>query len=227
MDIREFIEKLKRCEIFEGVKESTLVELIRSSKVEKYRSKQLVRRRSQICDELLFLVEGEAVGLFTNSEGQVLQIDHMVAPKLLASAVIFSSEARYPVDVETVLESVFLSVDKDRFISFLMKDEQLLRNYLRQVSDAFLFITDRFYEVAMKNLVQKVCTYLLRLSEKQNSLEVVMDMTKEELAREFGVTRPALSRVFLELQKLGVIHMRGRQVKIRNYTYIKDYSEFH
>ncbi|MEJ5230401.1 MAG: Crp/Fnr family transcriptional regulator [Pseudothermotoga sp.] len=225
--MEKFIEILKDCDVFADVSHDLLRDIVISGRIEKYSSKELVRRRGQNCDELLFLLQGEAVGLFVNSEGQVLQIDHMVAPKLLASAVIFSSEAKYPVDVETITESVFLSIDKDTFIDFLMQDKDLLRNYLRHVSDAFLFITDKFYEISMKNLVQKVCSYLTKLSQEQKTVEVTMDMTKEELAREFGVTRPALSRVFLELEKLGIIQMKGKKVNIKNHRYIRDYAEFH
>jgi CRP-like cAMP-binding protein len=78
----------------------------------------------------------------------------------------------------------------------------------------------------MKNLVQKVCSYLLELSRKQNSLLVQLDMSKEEMAREFNVTRPALSRVFIELEKLGIIAMQGRKVEIKNLKYLEDYTSF-
>ncbi|MDI6863215.1 MAG: helix-turn-helix domain-containing protein, partial [Pseudothermotoga sp.] len=72
-----------------------------------------------------------------------------------------------------------------------------------------------------------VCSYLLKLSEEQRSELVVMDMSKEELSREFGVTRPALSRVFLELEKMGIIEARGRKVKIKNERYMKDHAQLY
>ncbi len=221
-----FIEVLEQCEVFKGVERSCIEQVVRNAKIERYEAKELVRIRGEGCNELLFLVEGEAFGLFTNPEGRVLQIDHMFAPKLLAAAVIFSADAKYPVDVETVRPSVFLNLDKNFFVSLMMKNERLLRNYLQYVSDAFVFITDRFYEITMKNLVQKVCSYLIRLMNEQGSSIVTMDMSKEELAREFGATRPALSRVFIELEKLGIIEMDGKKVRIKNERYIRDYAEF-
>lgn len=223
---KEFIEVLEQCEIFKGVERNCIEEVVRNAKIERYKAKELVRMRGDECNELLFLVEGEAFGLFTNPEGRVLQIDHMFAPKLLAAAIIFSADAKYPVDVETVRSSVFLNLDKNFFVSLMMKNERLLRNYLRYVSDAFTFVTDRFYEITMKNLVQKVCSYLIRLMNEQGSSIVTMDMSKEELAREFGATRPALSRVFIELEKLGVIEMDGKKVKIKSERYVRDYAEF-
>ncbi|MGC8820684.1 MAG: Crp/Fnr family transcriptional regulator [Fervidobacterium sp.] len=107
-----------------------------------------------------------------------------------------------------------------------MKSGTLLKNYLRIVSDDFTFITERFYEIAMKNLVQKVCSYLVRLMDTQQSQQVTMDMTKEELARQFGVTRPALSRVFAELEKLGIIETDGKVVKVLKEKYMRDQAEF-
>ncbi|MGB9615431.1 MAG: Crp/Fnr family transcriptional regulator, partial [Fervidobacterium sp.] len=146
--------------------------------------------------------------------------------KLLAAAVIFSSEPRYPVDVETVKPSIFLRIEKNTFVQYLMKSGTLLKNYLGIVSDDFTFITERFYEIAMKNLVQKVCSYLVRLMDTQQSQQVTMDMTKEELARQFGVTRPALSRVFAELEKLGIIETDEKVVKVLKEKYMRDQAEF-
>jgi CRP-like cAMP-binding protein len=220
------VDLLQKCEIFNKVDRSFIEEMIRYGKIERYGAKELVRLRGDECGEMLFLVEGEAFGLFTNTEGRVLQIDHMFAPKLLAAAVVFSGEPKYPVDIETVRPSIFLSVDKDFFISLMMKNETLLRNYLRFVSDSFIFITDRFYEITMKNLLQKVCTYIVKLMDEQGSNNVIMDMSKEELSREFGATRPALSRVFIELERLGVIEMDGKRLKVRNDRYLRDYSRF-
>jgi len=222
----DVVKRLSQCEIFVNADQSIVSRLVELGSVEFYGPKQIVRYRGDVCNEVLFLVDGETLGLFTNNEGRVLQIDHMLAPKLLASAVIFAQDARYPVDIETVKKSIFLSVDRGKFLDLLMSDRRLLENYLRYISNTFLFLTDRFYEIAMKNLVQKVCSYLFELSRKQNSLLVQLDMSKEEMAREFNVTRPALSRVFIELEKLGIIVMQGRKVEIKNLKYLEDYTSF-
>lgn len=229
MDTKErklILHNISKCEVFTGLGESFIEEILKDGKIEHYKPKEVVRSRGAACEEILVLVEGEAYGLFINSEGRVLQIDHMIAPKLLASAVIFSTEAKYPVDIETVRESVFLRIEKDSFVKFMMKNEKLLRNYLRYMSDAFIFVTDKFYEITMKNLVQKVCSYLVYLMDSQKTNLVTLDITKEELAREFGVTRPALSRVFIELEKMGVIELEGKKIKVKDEKYLRDYAEF-
>ncbi|ODN31017.1 Crp/Fnr family transcriptional regulator [Fervidobacterium thailandense] len=223
---KRITQNLIMCEVFEGLGESFVEEILRIGQIERYRAKEIVRSRGDSCEEVLILVHGEVYGLFTNSEGRVLQIDHMTAPKLLAAAVIFSTDSKYPVDVETVKDSTFLRIERESFIGLMMNNEKLLRNYLRFISDTFMFITDRFYEITMKNLVQKVCGYLLKLMNEQQSTSVVMHMTKEELAREFGVSRPALSRVFIELEKLGVIESEGKKIKIKDERYLRDYAQF-
>lgn len=223
---KNIIEKLSKCEVFQNLEHSFIDEIVSNGQIEHYEAKEIVRRRGEKCEEVLVLIDGEVYGLFVNAEGRVLQIDHMIAPKILASAVIFSTDSKYPVDVEAAKRSTFLRIEKNKFLKYMLKSEELLHSYLKYMSDAFLFITDRFYEIAMKNLVQKVCTYLVDLIDKQSSDIILMDMSKEELSREFGVTRPALSRVFIELEKAGIIEIDGRKVRIRNETFLRDYSEF-
>lgn len=222
--IEDIAQSLSQCDCFENVNLQIIIELIRLGHTEHYEPKEIVRTRGEECDEALFLVDGEAFGLFTNPDGRVLQIDHMFAPKLLASAIMFSDYSKYPVDVETARESLFISIPKEQFIKFLTKDETLLKSFLRYISTSFEFVTDRFYEITMKNLVQKVCAYLCQLMDQANDVVVTMDMTKEELAREFGATRPALSRVFTELEKLGVIETEGKRVKVIDERYVRDYA---
>lgn len=226
-EVERIAHSLLQCACFESVNSQLIIELVRLGHTEHYEPKEIIRTRGEECNETLFLVDGEAFGLFTNPDGRVLQIDHMFAPKLLASATMFSSHSKYPVDVESASESLFLSIPKEQFIKFLMKDETLLKNFLQYISDSFEFVTDRFYEITMKNLVQKVCAYLCQLMDQANDVVVTMDMTKEELAREFGATRPALSRVFTELEKLGVIETEGKKVKIIDQRYVRDYAYMH
>lgn len=224
--MKEYISILKKCDIFEGVNEKVILDIIQKSHVETFEKDSTIKHRNDPCDEILILIEGETLGLFVNYDGKVIQVDHMFAPKVLAAAVIFSTNPKYPVDVVTVTKSKILKISKNIFIQKMLENEKLLKNYLKVVSDAFTFITDRFYEITLKNLVQKICSYLFDLYEKEKKLVVTLEMTKEELAREFGVTRPALSRAFIELEKNGIIELNGKYVKLKNLQYIEDYAKF-
>ncbi len=48
----------------------------------------------------------------------------------------------------------------------------------------------------------------------KDSPEVVLPMSMEELARYFGVARPSLSQVFINLRKEGVLRKKGRRVRL-------------
>ena len=224
--MKKYISILKNCKLFKDVEEKDILDMVKNSHVESFEKDTTIRYRNDPCDEILILIEGETLGLFVNDEGKVIQVDHMFAPKTLAAAVIFSSNPKYPVDVVTVRPSKILKISKEIFILKMMENERLLKNYLQVVSDAFVFITDRFYEISLKNLVQKICFYLFELYEKQGTLNILLEMSKEELSRELGVTRPALSRTFIELEKNGIIELKGKFVKIKNLKYIEDYAKF-
>ncbi|SHH44709.1 Crp/Fnr family transcriptional regulator [Thermosipho atlanticus] len=222
----KYVSVIKKCKLFEDIEEKEIFEILKDYQIESYEKDETIRFRNDPCTEVLILIEGETLGLFINEDGKVIQVDHMFAPKTLATAVIFSSNPKFPVDVVTVKPSKILKIPKEKFVRKMMTNEKLLRNYLQLVSDTFVFITDRFYEITLKNLVQKICSYLYELHKAQNSTTVIMNMSKEELAREFGVTRPALSRVFIELEKAGVIEIEGKSIKIKKFKYVKDYALF-
>jgi len=217
---------IKKCDIFKDLNENEILEITKKSKILTFEKDEIIKQRNDPIDEILILIEGEALGLFVNEEGRVIQIDHMIAPKTLAIATIFASTPKYPVDVVAIKKCKILTLSKDTLIQKMMKNEKILKNYLQNVSDTFIFITDRFYEITLKNLIQKVCSYLYDSFKKQNSKTIKLEISKTELAREFGVTRPALSRVFIELEKKGIIEMEGRNVKIKDLRYIEDYATY-
>jgi CRP-like cAMP-binding protein len=224
--LKQYIESIKNCSLFKDLNENEILEITKKSKILTFEKDEIIKQRNDPIDEILILIEGEALGLFVNEEGRVIQIDHMIAPKTLAIATIFASNPKYPVDVVAIKKCKILTLSKDILIHEMMKNEKILKNYLQNVSDTFIFITDRFYEITLKNLIQKVCSYLYDSFKKQNSKTIKLEMSKTELAREFGVTRPALSRVFIELEKKGIIEMEGKNVKIKDLRYIEDYATY-
>ena len=88
----------------------------------------------------------------------------------------------------------------------------LVRNLLDIEARNNLQMTKKLHIITNTTLRQKIALWLMDNSLDQK--QVIMDMNREELADYLGVTRPALSRTMMELQKMGLIKVDGRKVWI-------------
>ena len=52
-----------------------------------------------------------------------------------------------------------------------------------------------------------------------------MDMNREELSDYLGVTRPSLSRTLMEMQKQGLIRVKGKTIWMENIQEIEKIME--
>ena len=112
------------------------------------------------------------------------------APCILASAFIFATENRFPVNVEALVPCELYVIDKARFLEFMHKHPVMLENFLRDISDRGVFLSKKVNEFALQNLKTRILAYLEKNQDIHN---------QRELAQRLGVTRPSLARALSEL----------------------------
>ena len=117
--------------------------------------------------------------------------------------------------------SAALIISKNDFLSLCLQSEKILNNYLHLISDKFVFISKRLNFMSFKNIRGKIANYLLSLP-KQKDGAVIIPHSIEELANFFGVTRPSLSRVLLEMEEQQIIKREQKTVKIMDKIRLLD-----
>lgn len=131
-----------------------------------------------------------------NDEGKELTVEEIGAPNLLASAFIFATENRFPVNVEAIgLCEVFI-IGKERFLEFMRLHPLMMQNFLKDISDRSVFLSRKLNEFALLNLKTRLLKYLETHSAIHN---------QQEVAQKLGVTRPSLARALSELVNEGKI----------------------
>ena len=146
-------------------------------------------------EELVALLFGLPNSL-KHFEGKELTVEEIGAPNLLASAFIFATENRFPVNVEAIgLCEVFI-IGKERFLEFMRLHPLMMQNFLKDISDRSVFLSRKLNEFALLNLKTRLLNYLETHSVIHN---------QQEVAQKLGVTRPSLARALSELVNEGKI----------------------
>jgi CRP-like cAMP-binding protein len=118
------------------------------------------------------------------------------------------------VNIVTNSKTKILTIYENDLFEMFLKHPTVLKNYLTILSDRFVLVTKKLKFLSLKSIKGKLAQYLLKQSKQNNSNKFVLDKTQQELADYFGITRPSLTRSIKELDKLGFISAKGKNIEI-------------
>lgn len=172
---------------------------------------------------LMIVLDGSLIARMVSDSGKSVQIDRIDKGRIVAPAMLFSTHNEFPVNVSPENNVAVFFMHKDTFLKAMHENERLLFNFIQIVSDINHFLSTKIHTLTLKSIRGKLAEYILLESEKQgDSLNIVLPMTKQELADKFAVARQALSRSFSELEEYGLINIDGRKIKILNKIRLND-----
>lgn len=216
-----FVMALAKLDLFENMTLRELESIFRSSNaaIFTYKPNETIKFRGEECNELLILLMGEIETRMQNEAGKVVIIENIKAPYVLASAFLFSSKNVYPVDVVAKSEVKLISILKEKVIEICQSNQKFLLNFLRNMGDRISILSEKLYLLSLSDLKERIARYLLTISRGEEKFKI--PITKEELSKILGVTRPSLSRTFSELTKEGIIEQIRSEIIIRDIERLK------
>jgi CRP/FNR family transcriptional regulator, dissimilatory nitrate respiration regulator len=182
-------------------------------KVKKFRKGVLISQSGEPVNSLIIILSGVVKGEMVDYAGRVIKIEDIPAPGALASAFMFGSNNRFPVNVIAVSDGELLLIEKSDFLNLLVKNNKILINFLDMISNRSQFLSGKIKFLNFRTIKGKMAYYLLQKAGRDLS-RVTLDMTQNELADFFGVTRPSIGRALGELESEGLIEAKGKKIKI-------------
>jgi CRP-like cAMP-binding protein len=102
-----------------------------------------------------------------------------------------------------------------------MKDNALLVNFLDMISNRSQFLSEKIKFLNFKTIKGKLVNFIM-LKAGKDGTSITLDMTQNDLADFFGVTRPSVARAIGELEEDGYIAAKGKLITIVNKKGLSD-----
>lgn len=207
--------KLIACPLFKGMsKEEHDAFLERNiNEIVKFEKGETVVRQGDTIRALYLLVEGVVRTQMITREGNILEIDLLEAVMPLASAFIYASNHKFPVDVICMEHCTFLKISKSAWLEEMVHNEKLLMSFLTLNSNMTVFLSQKIQMLSLKSLRHKLSVFLLEKTTPEKNY-FILKRSRTQLAEYFGVQRPSLARTIKELEDEKVITTSGRVVTI-------------
>jgi len=208
-------EVLSKSPVFAGIETSRLESLFSGIhfQVRKYKKGDVIANAGETLAALYILQKGSVTGEMADYSGKTLKIEDIETPKPLASAFLFGARNRFPVTAIANDEVELVVIPKPEFLKLLQSDRQILSNYLDAISSRTQFLSEKLHFLSFRSIRQKVAHFFLQQAGSVfHSVEI--KQTQEQLASLFGVSRPALARVLIEMQAEGLFEIDRKTVKL-------------
>ncbi len=105
-----------------------------------------------------------------------------------------------------------------------MENHTILENTMTLMSGKVEFLSKKIKFLQLNTIKQKIASVLLKESKKAGSNIFKLKLTKEQLAKEMGVTRPSLSREFANLVQCGIINQNKDDIEIVDCAALASYK---
>ena len=220
--MEKIIESLSKLDFFKNIPIDELKEITSEIEI----SKKSLEKEATILlqgnpyKELYILIEGTAYAEMVDISGKALIIENFKAPYILASALLFTQNNQLPVSVIAMSNVKVIILPKSEILKLCQHNKIFLDNLLSDLANKFDFISKKLKFITFKSIKEKIANYLLSLPRTIID-EVEIPHTIEQLADIFGVTRPSLSRAFIQLEDEGVIKKDNKRVKIIDIEKLK------
>jgi len=201
--------------LFRGLMLEEVMSAVSSTpyRIRRFKAGSMISQSGEPVNSFMMVVEGVVKGEMVDFSGRIIKIEDIPASGALASAFIFGSRNRFPVNVVAVSDTQLLIIEKADFLKFLKIDDKILANFLDIISNRSQFLSEKIKFLNFKTIKGKLAQYILQTAGKDKS-EIRLAMTQNDLAEYFGVARPSIARVIGELETEGIIITKGKTLKI-------------
>lgn len=119
----------------------------------------------------------------------------------------------FPATAEALVKTRTIFFPRDRFVKLVEANPSIALNMLAVLSMRLRRFASQIESLSLKEVPARLANYLLYLSQEQGGRdEIVLDISKGQLASLLGTIPETLSRIFARMSEEGLIRVEGRSI---------------
>ncbi|GET43688.1 Crp/Fnr family transcriptional regulator [Microseira wollei] len=209
--LREFLSNIK---LWRGLPAEQVEQLARIALAQTYAKGEIIFQAGDEGSGFFIVVSGRVKVYKTSPEGKEQILHLFVAGDHFAEVPAFDGQ-NFPASAMALETSELLFFPRTSFLNLLQEQPSLAIKILGVFARHLRIMAQLVEDLSLKEVPGRLATYLLYLSDRNNSSDLVeLDMTKSQLAALLGTIPETLSRVFAKLSAEDIISTNGSKIKL-------------
>jgi CRP-like cAMP-binding protein len=182
----------------------------------------------------LFAPGDPSRGLYVVQEGTVRvygmslqgkEITQEIAGQGSAFALASPFSDTYHCFAEALTDSRLYLIKKAGFLDLVTGDLRFATEWMRLLSQMVIQLRRRLVDLTLRAPKARIASYLLLLSEMQNSRSITLPVPRKELATFLGMTHETFYRTTKELAVAGVVRFVGQTAEITDQDQLAEMTK--
>lgn len=165
--------------------------------------------------EYLYIVHIGRVKIYQLFESGKEQVLRILEPGEFFGELALFTEKTLETYAEALEKTNICMIHRDKMQQLMKEYPTIALKILEQFSQRLDAADKLIGELSVKDVEARIASYLLELMDKQQSTNIILPVTKRDLASYLGTTQETISRRMTKFQKQGIIKQEGhRKVSI-------------
>jgi CRP/FNR family transcriptional regulator, dissimilatory nitrate respiration regulator len=208
-------EVMARLPYFQGLAEADLENLAQGSCQVDVGKGELLYRKGDPVEHVSIIVAGQFKVVLPLPDGEEKVLAFARRGDSFGEAAVLSG-APSPISVVAMEDSHILAVERAAFLNDIASNPRLAVRILQSVSHRLVALLQGLEMCHMRSSMDRVICYLNDRTRQTAaaSLEFELPARKGDIAARLSMAPATLSRALSDLEAQGVIHLRGRHVRV-------------
>ena len=205
----DILHQIAASPLFQGLSRGHYEELAMTMLEQVFKRRQVIFSEGDDADGFYVVLSGRVKVFKLSAEGKE-QILHILGPgEPLGEVAVFAGNC-FPAHAEAMEESRLGFFPRDSFASLIARNPSLAMNMLAVLCQRLRTFTALVEDLSLKEVPGRLAAYLLYLKERhEGSPELVLDISKAQLASLLGTIPETLSRILARMSRRGIIRSEG------------------
>lgn len=205
-------ENLASCTLFENFTATEIVNILSNTKykINKYKKSETIALEGDPISSIGIILLGNIEIQKVYPSGKIVTINRMGRGNIFGEAI----KKTYPSTIVSSGDSEILFISEEDIIKLCSSSKVFLNNFMRVLSNRILNLSKILRNLSYQTIREKIASYLLDEYKKQHSLTINMNLSRQEMADLFGITRPSLSRELINMKNDNLIHIDKKAITI-------------
>lgn len=160
---------------------------------------------------LYYLINGSIKLYRLNDEGKVANIKVVKKGEVFADIVLFD-ECKYPVNAVSVDQSTILCLKAKVLKEIILSNRKLTESFIIMLTKRIKYLVNKIDMLELDNAENRLLSYLQELRNTRNGNEIILDLSKKEIAEIIGIRTETLSRLLKKMSNNGILKVRSKKI---------------
>lgn len=220
---------LKNIKFFRNLTEADLYALDRVAITRQCTRREQITGKTDFGNTVYLLKKGRVKIYQLSPKGEGLTLEVVESGDIFGESDNVDDEARDTV-AETLDDSVLYVMRRKDFEMFLKKKPDLTMRLTKFISTHGRNIQNHLENLVFRTVSSRLACLLLSLADgcgvhNSNGLELRVNLSRTDLAKLTGTARETISDLLNELERLSIIKVQGRRIRLQNQWKLKKIAD--